>query len=286
MSTHIMVIDDEPLICRLLEYQLGGSGYEVASYQRAYDAMIDLARHPPDLILLDVMMPEISGWDLCNQIRSSYTIPIIMLTAKDGDDDIIRGLTSGADDYLGKPFNQGQLVARIEAVLRRAQSSNSGRPRSAGLAPAPAVPPPVTPQAVSRPAAAPVVVPSAVLPVVSSPEFTSPAARLRIAVTAQPPRLGAHLAAARRRRGLSLHDAGHACGVRWEFLQAIEQEEFGYVPRADLRHALRAYSSLLEVDLSAYGGRRHSTRRAHSLILIIALVIMLALLFILAAMLL
>jgi CheY-like chemotaxis protein len=286
MSTHIMVIDDEPLICRLLEYQLGGSGYEVVSYQRAYDAMVELARHPPDLILLDVMMPEISGLDLCTQIRSSYSIPIIMLTAKDGDDDVIRGLTSGADDYLGKPFNQGQLVARIEAVLRRARPSNSGRSRPVGHMTTTAVPSPEATPTVRQPAAAPVVVPSAVLPAATPPNLRPVVARVRAAAPAQPTRLGVHLAAARRQRGLSLHDAGLACGVRWEFLQAIEQEEFGYVPQANLRHALRAYSSLLGVDLSVYRRRRRSPRRPRPLIMMTALVIMLALVFILAAMLL
>jgi DNA-binding response OmpR family regulator len=264
MGHHIMVIDDEPLICRLLEYQLGGAGYEVASYQRAYDAMLELARSQPDLILLDVMMPEISGWDLCRQIRASSNIPIIMLTAKDGDEDVVRGLTGGADDYLGKPFSQSQLVARIEAVLRRAQPG-VGRAR-------PAAPPP------SSPPPAVEVLPS--VAVVATPAPAHP--RVAPQASARRPRLGSHLAAARRQRGLSLHDAGHACGVRWEFLQAIEQEEFDYVPRAELRHALRAYSGLLDVDLSPYVGRR-PTRRQRPLALVAILVMLLALFLILAA---
>lgn len=265
MGTHIMVIDDEPLICRLLEYQLGGAGYEVASYQRAYDAMLDLARRQPDLILLDVMMPEISGWDLCRQIRASSSIPIIMLTAKDGDDDVVRGLTGGADDYLGKPFSQSQLVARIEAVLRRTQTS-PGRARPTP-APAPA-PPPSPPVVVEMVPASAVVAPARPRVTAQSP--------------ARPPRLGSHLASARRQRGLSLHDAGHACGVRWEFLQAIEQEEFDYVPHTELRRALRAYSGLLNIDLSPYA-RRRPNRRQHPLALVSIIVMLLALFLILAA---
>ncbi|PDW03476.1 response regulator [Candidatus Viridilinea mediisalina] len=248
MNAHIMVIDDEPLICRLLEYQLGGAGYEVASFQRAHEAMLALARRQPDLILLDVMMPEMSGWDLCRQIRSSSNIPIIMLTAKDGDDDVVRGLTGGADDYMGKPFNQNQLIARIETVLRRTHAVASR----------------------SRPAAidAPVNNPSVSVAPMQQRTQAPPVRRV--------PRLGAQLSAARRQRGLSLHDAAQACGVRWEFLQAIEQEEFGYVPRAELRYTLRAYSSLLDVDLKPYS-KQQRVEQGHPLVIITIVIVLLAL---------
>ncbi|RRR76296.1 MAG: response regulator [Candidatus Viridilinea halotolerans] len=252
MNPHIMVIDDEPLICKLLEYQLGGAGYEVASFQRVHEAMLALARRQPDLILLDVMMPEISGWDLCRQIRSSSNIPIIMLTAKDGDEDVVRGLTGGADDYVGKPFNQNQLIARIEAVLRRAQAA-AGRMR------------PI-------PAPAPASASSAASVAHSAQSTRQPAMRPRA------PRLGAQFSAARQQRGLSLHDAGQACGVRWEFLQAIEQEEFGYVPRAELRHALHSYSTLLGVDLHPYkAGQRLSAPRPFMLVILLVIVLALVL---------
>jgi CheY-like chemotaxis protein len=236
MPTFIMVIDDEPLICRLLEHQLGGAGYEVVTYQRYTEAMSELARRQPDLILLDVMMPEISGWDLCRQIRASSSVPIIMLTAKDGDEDVIHGLTGGADDYLSKPFKQSQLIARIEAVLRRssapptrqAQSSVQDRnPLSTTTRPHPTTPLPTNNSALTHAQRAP---------------HTS----------RQPPHLGAHLAIARQQRGLSLLEASYACGVRWEFLQAIEQGEFSYVPQHDLSPALRSYSRLLSVDLAPY----------------------------------
>lgn len=236
MPTFIMVIDDEPLICRLLEHQLGGAGYEVVTYQRYTEAMSELARRQPDLILLDVMMPEVSGWDLCRQIRASSSVPIIMLTAKDGDEDVIHGLTGGADDYLSKPFKQSQLVARIEAVLRRSSVSPTRQPES------------TIPDHGSAPTT------NRLYP--TTPFTTHNSARTqaqRVPHTSrQPPHLGAHLAIARQQRGLSLLEASYACGVRWEFLQAIEQGEFSYVPKHDLSPALRSYSRLLNVDLAPY----------------------------------
>ncbi|NTU78173.1 MAG: response regulator [Chloroflexales bacterium] len=264
MATRIMVIDDEPLICRLLEYQLGGAGYEVATYARSHEALLELSRAQPDLILLDVMMPEISGWDLCWQIRSSSNIPIIMLTAKDGDDDVVRGLTSGADDYIGKPFSQAQLVARIEAVLRRAQAP-AARGR-AGLPTPPRGLAPLGPQAAPAPRPAP------------GPEPAPPDPAPPAGPTARTPllRLGPHLAEARRQRGLTLHDAGQGSGVRWEFLQAIENEEFSFVPQADLRFALRAYGAFLEVDLKPYASRVARRGRPRPLPLTIGMVAMIA----------
>jgi CheY-like chemotaxis protein len=272
MTTRIMVIDDEPLICTLLEYQLGGAGYAVTTFQRGEEAMLRLAHEQPDLILLDVMMPEISGWDLCRQIRASSTVPIIMLTAKQGDEDVVTGLTSGADDYVGKPFHQAQLIARIEAVLRRAH----GRAARPTPAPAPAQLPPaaVIPPPADRPAPAP----AAPAP----PAAPRPAPR---PAPTRLPRLGPRLADARRTRGLSLHDAEQAAGVRWEFLQAIEQEQFSYVPRADLRHALKAYSALLEVDLAPYTGRRpRRSAGARSLSLTLGMVTFIAVALVVLAM--
>ncbi|MFQ3662242.1 MAG: response regulator [Chloroflexaceae bacterium] len=249
MATRILVIDDEPVICRLIEYQLGGAGYQVTSYQRGHDALLALTSEVPDLILLDVMMPGMNGWDLCREIRASSTVPIIMLTAKNGDDDIVTGLMSGADDYVGKPFSANTLIARIEAVLRRSRSLRGPRQ------PAP------TPAAV-RVGVAPM---PAVEPL--APGREAPGAGPRPGMTAsapgadRPPRLGPLLAEVRRQRCLSLHDAGEVCGVRWEFLQAIEREQFSYVPHDELRHALRAYSALLGVDLGPYLGRGGQRRR-------------------------
>lgn len=270
MATRIMVIDDEPLICTLLEYQLGGAGYVVHAYQRGQEALLRLAHEQPDLILLDVMMPEISGWDLCRQIRASSTVPVIMLTGKHGDDDVVTGLTSGADDYVSKPFHQAQLIARIEAVLRRAQLS---RGRLPAITPARAA----TPLATQLAAATALVAP---LQPVSQPVARPPSP----ARPASLQRLGPRLAEARRTQGLSLHEAGQTAGVRWEFLQAIEQEEFSYVPRAELRIALRAYSALLSVDLAPYTGRRsRHTRRPGALSLTVGMAALLAIALVLMA---
>ncbi|MGQ9926559.1 MAG: response regulator [Chloroflexaceae bacterium] len=244
MATRILVIDDEPVICRLIEYQLGGAGYQVTAYQRGHDALLALTDEAPDLILLDVMMPGISGWDLCRQIRASSTVPIIMLTAKHGDDDIVTGLTSGADDYVGKPFSADALIARIEAVLRRSWSANDRRRPT----PVRAVPAEATSAA-------------ALAPGMAASRPGRPLVRETVPTENRRPRLGPLLAEARRQRRLSLHDAGEICGVRWEFLQAIEREQFSYVPRDKLRYALRAYSALLDVDPGPYLGRGRPRRR-------------------------
>ncbi len=288
MATRILVIDDDPLICRLLEYQLGGAGYEVTAYQRAYEALLQLERWQPDLLLLDVMMPEISGWDLCRQIRASSNLPIIMLTAKDGDDDVVHGLTSGADDYVGKPFGQAQLIARIEAVLRRTRAATQ-RPRQAGLTPArvgsaPTIRPATTPSRAQVATPQPAATPSRVQ--VATPQ---PAAR---PITPQPaspgpaklPRLGVQLAEARRQLGYTLHEAARASGVRWEFLQAIEQEEFAFVPHADLRRALRSYSAMLGVDLKPYVARAARRARPAPLHLTVGMAALVAIALILLAM--
>lgn len=115
----IMIVDDDPLIRQLLSYQLAGAGYHVCTVQNGTDALERLILDEPDLVLLDVVMPGISGWDVCNQIRTCSSVPVIMLTAKNADRDVVTGLVSGADDYIAKPFSQAQLLARIEAVLRR-----------------------------------------------------------------------------------------------------------------------------------------------------------------------
>lgn len=243
MATHILVIDDEPLICQLLEYQLSGAGYSVSSYQNSAQALLRFAQEQPDLVLLDVMMPGASGWDICRQIRAASAVPIIMLTAKQADDDVVMGLTSGADDYIGKPFSEQQLLARIAAVLRRVAPSSPVRPAGS------ARPHTIAPLAAERPDPTPPRRPVA------------PTASLPPAPTETPPRLGPALAEARRRRNLSLHDAERACNVRWEFLQAIEQEQFRYLPREELRSALRAYSAFLDVDLKPYLARRPPPRR-------------------------
>ena len=127
MATRIMVVDDEPAIGKLLLYQLSGFGYQVSYVQDGLSALQRLTAERPDLVLLDVMMPHISGWEMCRQIRAYSSVPVIMLTAKSADPDVVTGLQAGADDYITKPFSMIQLHARIEAVLRRAAPVSQSR---------------------------------------------------------------------------------------------------------------------------------------------------------------
>src|SRR5829696_207094 len=145
MATRIMVVDDEPAIGKLLLYQLSGFGYQVSYIQDGLLALQRLTAERPDLVLLDVMMPHISGWEICRQIRAYSTVPVIMLTAKSADPDIVTGLQAGADDYVTKPFSMAQLHARIEAVLRRTASVSQSRLAARQAARAdttPSIPPP------------------------------------------------------------------------------------------------------------------------------------------------
>jgi len=123
----ILVVDDEEKIVRIVKAYLEREGYTVAA---AYDgkAALAMARaEAPDLVLLDLMLPEVSGWDVCRSLRAESNVPIIMLTARDEDTDKIVGLELGADDYVTKPFNPRELVARVRAVLRRAESPQEKR---------------------------------------------------------------------------------------------------------------------------------------------------------------
>ena len=117
----ILVVDDEEKIVRIVKAYLEREGYTVVA---AYDgkAALDMTRaEAPDLIILDLMLPQVSGWDVCRNLRAESNVPIIMLTARDEDTDKIVGLELGADDYITKPFNPRELVARVRAVLRRAE---------------------------------------------------------------------------------------------------------------------------------------------------------------------
>jgi DNA-binding response OmpR family regulator len=119
----ILVVDDEKKIVDIVKAYLEKEGYHVIV---AYDgnSALEMARnHEPDLIVLDLMLPEVSGWDICRALRKKSDVPIIMLTARDEIADKIVGLELGADDYVTKPFNAGELVSRVRAVLRRVESS-------------------------------------------------------------------------------------------------------------------------------------------------------------------
>lgn len=121
ISKKILVVDDEVLIVKGLAMSLEAEGYQVAKAYDGLEAQEYLRREKVDLILLDLMLPKIDGLTLCRQIREKTNTPIIMLTAKGEDVDKIIGLELGADDYLTKPFNTRELLARIKAVLRRSE---------------------------------------------------------------------------------------------------------------------------------------------------------------------
>ncbi|HAE60184.1 MAG TPA: DNA-binding response regulator [Anaerolineae bacterium] len=123
MTTKILVVDDEPRYLRLLEANLRTENYEVVSAQDGLQAVEIFSNSPTDLILLDVMMPNLDGFSACQRIRQFSNVPIIMLTAKGEEQDRVRGLDMGADDYLTKPFSATELLARVRAVLRRSQAS-------------------------------------------------------------------------------------------------------------------------------------------------------------------
>ncbi len=116
----ILVVDDEVPMTKLIEIYLTKNGYRVDAVTSGEAALQELRKHNYDLVLLDVMMPELSGWDTCKKIRNFSNVPIIMLTARDQILDKVKGLTLGADDYITKPFEEIELLARMEALLRRA----------------------------------------------------------------------------------------------------------------------------------------------------------------------
>ena len=123
MSKRILVVDDEVRYQRLLDANLRTDGYDVVTASNGVEAIEIFSSQPIDLILLDVMMPELDGFETCQRIREYSNVPIIMLTAKGDEKDRVRGLDLGADDYLTKPFSATELLARVRAVLRRAQVS-------------------------------------------------------------------------------------------------------------------------------------------------------------------
>jgi two-component system, OmpR family, response regulator MprA len=125
MNERILVIEDDEAIVRLLRRTLGYEGYQVESALDG-ESGLDLARqHAPDLVVLDWMLPGMDGLEVCNRLRAGNNIPVLMLTAKDTLQDRVQGLDSGADDYMVKPFELDELLARIRALLRRTQPERS-----------------------------------------------------------------------------------------------------------------------------------------------------------------
>jgi DNA-binding response OmpR family regulator len=123
MPQQILVVDDEPRFVRLVEANLQTEGYEVLKAKNGKQAVEVAASDKPSLILMDVMMPEMDGFEACERIREFSTVPIIMLTAKGDEEHKVRALNLGADDYVVKPFSANELLARVGAVMRRAQRS-------------------------------------------------------------------------------------------------------------------------------------------------------------------
>ncbi len=119
----ILVVDDEPHVVRLVQANLQASGYQVLAAGDGRAALALVEEQRPDLVLLDLMLPGLDGYEVCRRIREYSDVPIIMLTARGAEVDRIAGLDAGADDYLSKPFGVGELLARVRAVLRRSRGS-------------------------------------------------------------------------------------------------------------------------------------------------------------------
>jgi DNA-binding response OmpR family regulator len=128
----ILLVDDEPTLLDTLAYNLRGSGYHVMTASDGAAALEQARLHSPDLIILDLMLPEIDGLTVCRSLRAVADTPILVLTARTGELDKIIGLESGADDYMTKPFSLGELQARIRALLRRAGPRRQGDEISSG----------------------------------------------------------------------------------------------------------------------------------------------------------
>lgn len=115
----VLLVDDEAPLRESLTYTLKKEGYDVTTAVDGHSAIRQFHKQVPDIVLLDLMLPEVDGMEVCWRIRAFSNVPIVMLTAKDQDVDKIRGLEAGADDYVTKPFNSRELLARMKAALRR-----------------------------------------------------------------------------------------------------------------------------------------------------------------------
>jgi DNA-binding response OmpR family regulator len=121
----LLLVDDEPRIRRVLRLALEDEGYQVQEAANGYDALAALRREPPDVVLLDLMLPDRDGFTVCREIRRASDVPVIMVTARTDSHDVVAGLEAGADDYVTKPLVAKELSARIRALLRRVEPANS-----------------------------------------------------------------------------------------------------------------------------------------------------------------
>ena len=124
----LLLVDDEPRIRRVLRLALEDEGYEVAEAANGLDALTALRRQPPDVVLLDIMLPDRDGFTVCREIRRTSDVPVIMVTARTDSHDVVAGLEAGADDYVTKPLVAKELSARIRALLRRVEPANARQP--------------------------------------------------------------------------------------------------------------------------------------------------------------
>ena len=125
-APRILVVDDERPIRRALEVTLAKEGYRVGVAAEAAEALTTAALDPPDLVILDLMLPDGDGAELCRELRDWLRAPILLISAVDAEQDKIRALDAGADDYITKPFGVGELLARVRALLRRAEGDKAG----------------------------------------------------------------------------------------------------------------------------------------------------------------
>lgn len=133
MTHRILVVDDEPAVTDLLAYNLRKAHYDVLTAADGKTALHLVQQSKPDLILLDLMIPEVDGLDVCRELRKSSSVPVIMITARGEEIDRVLGLEIGADDYVTKPFSVRELMARVKAVLRRAHTEEPATEMSAFL---------------------------------------------------------------------------------------------------------------------------------------------------------
>jgi DNA-binding response OmpR family regulator len=130
MNRKILIVDDEPAQLRLAEQVLVGKGYDIIKAGSGHEAVRMFFEIKPDMVLLDVMMPEIDGWQTCRLIREASDVPIIMLTGRRfSEDDVVRGLECGADEYLAKPVGNRELLARVKAAFRRIETTSQRNDR-------------------------------------------------------------------------------------------------------------------------------------------------------------
>ena len=126
----VLIVDDDATLLKAVELYLARAGYEITTACNGLEGLQKLYAQQPDVVLLDIMMPKLDGWDTCRRIRELTSTPVIMLTARGQEDDKITGLKLGADDYVTKPFSLRELEARVTAVLRRAQIEPTVRSHS------------------------------------------------------------------------------------------------------------------------------------------------------------